>query len=292
MKKIFTLTLATLITAFAFAGDENELKNFRFGLKVTPSVNWYKPDGKIMAGNGAGVKFGGGVILEFRLAKVASLQTGIQIDMDGGKIKYNNGGINTNGANTVSYDYTNADDVIAEYNSRPSDSLGSYQWYQTHNAYQLNERKFKCTYITIPLALKLKTKEIGSMTYFGQFGINSSIRWKANATDKVTQLPTSNTTGGANETKSKVDITKDMSFFTAAVNFGLGTEMNLSGSTSLLIGVNYNLGFLNVVKKQSGYLEKRTNGADMLANPGDYSQAPMPQIIKSNGVVLTVGVLF
>jgi Outer membrane protein beta-barrel domain len=292
MKKILT------ITAFAFAGQfalaqngENELKNFRFGLQVSPSINWYKPDGKIMAGNGVGVKFGGGVILEFRLAKVASFQTGIQINTEGGKIKYNNGGVDAPNANTVSYYYSNTDDVIDKFNSAPTDSLGAAVYNQSHTHYQLNERKFKATYITIPLMLKLKTKEIGTMTYFGQFGINSSFRWKATADDQLTVLKPSANPGGT-DSKSKIDITKDMALFKASLAFGAGFEMNLSGSTSLLVGLNYNLGFTNVVKGDSGYLEKKTNGANIVTNATDYSQVKMPQVIKSNAVVLTVGILF
>src|ERR1035437_2300151 len=109
MKKLLIISIMALIADVAFAGEgENELKNFRFGLKVTPSVNWYKPDGKIIAGNGVGVKFGGGLVMEFRLAKVISIQTGVQIDMDGGKVKYNNGAVlTTPSANSVSYFYNN-----------------------------------------------------------------------------------------------------------------------------------------------------------------------------------------
>jgi hypothetical protein len=279
MKKLLTITLVALFAGSASA-QENELKNFRFGLKVTPSVNWLKPEGKIIGKNGAVVKFGGGLITEFRLAKVASIQTGIQIDLDGGRVKYNNGGYNTPGANTVSYYYSNPDDNIVEYTSvSPSDSTGTY----TH--YQLNERTYKMTYITIPLMLKLKTKEIGTMTYFGQFGINSSFRWKAKANDELTVLK--GTATGATESKSNIDITKDVSFYTAALNFGAGAEMNLSGSTSLLIGLNYNLGFTNAVKNNSDYLQKRTNTTSTTATFG-----PMPQSLKSNAIVLTVGVLF
>ena len=32
------------------------------------------------------------------------------------------------------------------------------EYYKAHTHYQLNEREFKATYITIPLILKLKTK--------------------------------------------------------------------------------------------------------------------------------------
>nr|MBA3972127.1 outer membrane beta-barrel protein [Bacteroidota bacterium] len=248
MKKILTITVLSLASKFNFAQDgANELKNFRFGLKVTPSVNWYKPEGKLIAGNGAVVKFGGGLMLEFRLAKVASFQTGLQIDLEGGKVKYNNGGVSANNATTVSYYYSNTDDVIEEYNSSPSDSSSSYTYNQSHTHFQLNERKYKATYITIPLMLKLKTKEIGTMIYFGQFGFNTSFRWKATADDKVTVLaPSSNP--GANDTKSKISVTRDMAFFKASLAFGGGFEMNLSGTTSLVVGVNYNLGFTNAVK--------------------------------------------
>lgn len=282
MKKLLTIFIMALIANIAFAGDgENELKNFRFGLKVTPSVNWYKPDGKIMAANGAGVKFGGGLVLEFRLAKVISIQTGVQIDMDGGKIKYNNGALlNTPAANSVSYYFNNADSKIVKY----SDTYANDPAY-TH--YQLNERQYKISYITIPLTLKMKTKEIGTMTYFGQIGVNTSIRWKATANDNVQVIRDLTGELGTTATQSKLDITKDVSLVHETLNFGLGTELNLSGSTSIVFGLNYNLGFTNVVKSESDYLERRVNDSY-----GIGTLSHMPQSFKSNAIVLTVGVLF
>jgi hypothetical protein len=281
IKTILTITIMLLTANIMHAQDgENELKNFRFGLKFTPSVNWYKPDGKIIEPNGAAIKYGGGLILEFRLASVVSVQTGLQIDVNGGKTKYNNGGLSNPNANTVSYYYQNVDDKISKY-----DSLLAYSLSHTH--YQLNERSYNITYITIPLALKMKTKEIGSLTYFGVIGINNSFRWKANANDKLTVIDDVTHTLAATASKSKVDVTKDISFYTASLNFGLGTELNLAGSTSLTFGLNYNLGFTNVVKKESDYLERRANNALGLGTFSD-----MPQKLKSNAVVLTVGVLF
>lgn len=295
MKKILTITALALFAQVALA-QENEIKNFRFGLVIDPSVNWLKPEGKIIGKNGAGVKFGGGVILEFRLAKVASLQTGIRIHGEGGKVKYNNDALQNPNSNIVSYFYTTADDVIAAYQAADS-STAFYSVNSTKGKthYQLNERQYKATYITIPLVLKLKTKEIGTMTYFGQFGINSSFRWKATANDEVTEIKQL-TTGfalGASETKTKVDVTKDVALFKAALTFGLGAEMNLSGSTSLTFGLNYNLGFTNFVKGDSDYLAKRTNASDYdSANQTKVVVSKMPQELKSSAVVLTVGVLF
>ena len=293
MKKIAIISALAFITQLALAQDEGrEAKNVRFGLKVTPSIDWYKPEGKIMTGNGAVPKIGGGLIVEFRLAKVASLCTGVQIDLDGGKIKYHNDGIANNNSNTVSYYYNNLDEIVENYNSRPSEVAAGASFDLTHTKYQLNERVYKATYVTIPFCVKLKTNQIGLMTYFGQVGINNSFRWKATANDKVTVLPTTLGLGGASDSKSKIVITKEMNFYTASLYLGAGCEMNLSGSTSLLLGLNYNLGFTSVTKKSSETLEKQTNGPSFTNGGTDYTEEKMPQSVKSNAVVLTIGVLF
>lgn len=284
MKKAFAIASMAIMSVSMFAQDgENELKNFRFGLKAAPLVNWYQPEGKIISPYGAKIGFTGGLITEFRLSKVVCVETGAQIDVTGGKLQFNNGGPSNPGANTVSYFYNTLDDAIVKYkDAEPAD---------IH--YQLNSRNYKVTYVTIPILLKMKTKEIGGFTYFGQIGINNSFRWRAFANDELQVINDATNTLGSNESKSKVDITKDMSFYTASLNFGFGAEMNLSGTTSLVFGLNYNLGFTNVVKNNSDYLGRRAN--DPLysnSNTNAYTSTKMPQQVKANGVVLTVGVLF
>jgi hypothetical protein len=293
MKKILIITAIALTANLTYGQEEgdNELKNFRFGLKITPSINWSKPDGKIILSNGPVLRYGGGLITEFRLSKVVSVETGVQIDVDGGKLKYNNGGPTNANANTVSYYYYGLDDKIAPY-----DPILSSNTSYTH--YQLNERNYRVTYITIPLALKMKTKEIGDMTYYGQIGMNNSFRWRANADDELQVINDMSNTLGAKESKTKVDITKDVTFYTASLNFGIGSEINFSGSTSLTFGLNYNLGFTNVVKNYTEtepyYLARRANNADYnpISNSSAYTVSSLPKNIKSNAILITIGVLF
>ncbi len=290
MKKVLTIIAVIAISGnLMVAQDEgnNDLKNFRFGLKVTPSVNWYQPDGKLISANGIRARYGGGLITEFRLSKVVCIETGAQIDVDGGKVKYNNGGPSDAGSNTVSYYYNNLDDKIAVY-----DPVLAYSPSYTH--YQLNERTYKITYITVPVALKMKTKEIGDFIYYGQIGVNNSFRWKGFADDELQVINDATNVLGSKESKTKVDITNDMSIYTASLNFGLGAEMNLSGTTSLTFGLNYNSGFTNVVSSNSSYLERRVNDAtySSSSNSGAYTLTKMPQAIKTRGLILTVGILF
>jgi hypothetical protein len=276
MRKIFTIGLFTLTTSFIFS--QGDVRNFRFGLKVTPTVNWFKPDGNIISNNGVGLKYGGGLILEYLMGKIISIQSGVQIDVNGGKVKYNNGAtLSTPNSNSVSYFYNNLNSAIVNYD--PTLSSAS----NTH--YQLNDRSYNISYITIPLTLKMKTKEIGNLTYYGQFGINNSFRWKATATDDVQQITPAGL--GTSQRISKIDVTKDVSLYTAALNMGLGAEMNLSGSTSLTFGLNYLLGFTNIVQSNSSYLERQS-----IDGNGNVINSKMPQQLKSSVVALLVGVLF
>lgn len=287
MKQILTITALALVTSCVFAQDDQASKNVRFGLMVSPSVNWLKSGEKIIEKDGVGMKFGGGLALEFRLTNVAVFATGLMINTSGGKVKYKNDLTGTPSSSYVTYFYDKENEEIAEF--QPAyDAYTDATTNTGMNRYDLcliNERKYSVTYVTLPLTLKLRTKEIGSLTYYGMFGVNSSFRVAAKATDEVQKQ--SKTTGNwlSPETISKSDIKKDVSLFNEALNMGLGVEWNLSGTTSLVIGANYLLGFTNVVKGESDYLNKYTEG-------GPYYGSPLKQSLKSNSIGLTVGVLF
>ncbi|MGL5892881.1 MAG: hypothetical protein ACRC3B_23515, partial [Bacteroidia bacterium] len=130
---------------------------------------------------------------------------------------------------------------------------------------------------TIPLTLKLKTNEIGYLTYFGQFGVNASVRARSRVNDEINLVP-----GGAGETPEKLMNSNDMQLMKLALNGGLGAEYNIQGSTSLVFGINYINGFTNVAKKESRYLFR---------TPTNNNNA-LKQDFRANAVQITVGVLF
>jgi hypothetical protein len=271
MNKIILLGLSLLTVNASFAQDDVEkIRNFRFGLKVTPSVTWLKSEDKKIQSNGAVLRYGGGLVVEYRLAKVVSFISGIQIDVDGGKTKYIN-----DGTNKAIYNYDNVDETILKFSLDDTANTN-------YTRYQLNNRSYNFTYVTLPVGLKLKTKEIGMVTYFGQIGLNTSVRWKTKSNDELTNI-----TNAANDSKEKLIITKDVNLVRMSLNAGLGGEINLSGSTSLLIGLNYCPSFTNVLKKESSYVERKVIEAN-----GTVRYEKYPHIIKSNAVVLTVGILF
>jgi hypothetical protein len=250
MKKIslFTLLFSLLFVCNSIKAqdDENNLKNFRFGLHATPAIAWYKPDNeKIFESNGSKLKFAYGLSTEFRLNKVASFATGLNINYSGGTIDFVEDSIH------YSVENNNVVDV-----------------------FYIDSRVFNTVYVDIPLTLKMKTPEIGAMTYFGQFGANLGILTKARADDKGT---IGNTAG---EVKNEnVDISKDMSFLSIGLNVGAGAEYNLAGSTSLVFSVNYHNGFTNILQKKSDFLTNKKG-------------EKIAMDVQSNYLSLTIGVLF
>ncbi len=270
-KKILPLFFAATFISSAFAQDAGS-KSFRFGLKVAPSLNWYTPeDSKKFESAGLNFKFAWGLMTEFKLADVASIATGLQLDADGGKLTFKDSAYYlVSNEEAVKFDKDN----IATY---LSDTTGKYK------PYILKERNYNVKYVTLPAIIKMKTKEIGHMTYFGQFGVNLSFKTKGIVNDEVDdgKTPTEDIV-----TLKDMDISDDFQLFRTQLSVGAGVEYNLAGSTSLVAGINYNRGFSNALRKESRYLFD----IDKSVNPFTYSN--VNQKATSHNVALTVGILF
>lgn len=117
-------------------------QKFHFGLKITPSMAWIKPDNKGTDRDGYRVGFSYGVQTEFRFQDNYAIASGVQVAYRGGNLKSN---------------------VL--------DSTGANVGHITN--------KFKLQYVEIPICLKMKTNEFGKYRYYGQFGFSPSFRIKA-----------------------------------------------------------------------------------------------------------------
>ncbi len=103
----------------------------------------------------------------------------------------------------------------------------------------------KYQYIEVPITLKLKTNEIGYMTYYGQIGFGTAFNIAAKSDFDMID-PAS----GKIVRETDEDIMSNTSLFKASLIVGAGLEFNFSGNTSAMIGVTYNNGFTNILKDQ------------------------------------------
>lgn len=268
MKKVLAFFFAATFT-MSLTAQENDLKNFRFGLTISPSMNWLAPDNtKKFESLGAGLGFGFGAQMEFRLNDNYSIVTGLGLRYDKGEIDY----LSASSADSTYY-MLNSDEAFLEAGSAWPTSFGTDTSY-----YLLKSRSFNINYINIPFALKMKTKEIGYIRYFGQFGLDLGLKVKTRV-DDVNYV-----NGSANEsTTSDLNLDDGTQLFRTGMNVGGGIEYNLSGSTSILCGIHYHMAFTNSLKKEDDYLRK---------DNGSGSLVPIEQKAMARGLYLTVGILF
>jgi hypothetical protein len=247
MKKyvLSSISFVMIFASVSVSAQDNGSSNlFHFGLKIAPALSWFTPGETMLAGGGPGLGFSYGLTTEFGFTKNYAFSTGLEILNANGKLKF-----------TDSTLYTLPDATHPKMT----------------DTFLLQKRTYKLRYVDIPLLLKLKTNKIGAMTYFGQFGFDLAVLWKATADDNVTGVTTSNT---------DIDISKDVNFIRLALNVGLGLEYNLAGTTSFMLSINYDNGFINALKKNSETLFAKN------------FNTPFPQNAVFNYIGLNIGILF
>lgn len=298
MKKLILLAgiifgLSHITSAQVSVSEDNDIKNFRFGLKGGLSLDWLNIDNdkKFVAG-GVGLGYHWGLQLEFRLNKTLSFVSGLSLTTNSLKIDYTG----ASSSDTVLYILDN-DENFVDF-AGDTASVISSMLTETNSVFWLKSRAIKANYVNIPVALKMKTKEIGYFTYFGQFGLNIGIRTGGKTNDDVDRLvfkndsmvTTNNLYGSNTEFTStqneKLDLTSAVQPVRLGLKIGGGAEYNFSGSTSMYFEINYNHYFTNALRKESretylntfDYVDKAFENVGAKAVPGSVS--------------LTVGVLF
>ena len=259
MKKLFYIvaiaSIAFPLRAQEATPEKNEFdKKFRFGLRVTPQPTWITSNDKISSRKGIGFGFGFGLNLEYHFSNIAALLTGIGGDLESGSINYN---APTTESRIQYWMNSSKEFVVPGKDNKAKNTV-----------YTLKSRKINTTYVTIPIILKLSTKEYNGLKYFGMFGGELGIRTKIKGTDTYVESGKFNDTTGVYEKKfgeteePSIDLKEEASKvpLRLGMNAGIGCEYRLGGSTSLLFSINYFRSFTNTMKSKSIYTYSATDG--------------------------------
>lgn len=293
MKKfLYTISTALVLTS-AVAQDKGADfdKKFRFGLRITPQPTWFSSSDNKNKPYGANFGFGFGLNMEFKFSNVASLQTGIGGDFEGGKLQYTQDPANNY---AVFYLQNSGGDFV-----EPKKGSTSIEANAGNTKYFLKDRTIKTTYVTIPALMKLSTNEYSGFKYFGLFGVELGIRVKATANDNYvnsykyssTGVLAVNYAGEGASSQSNININKDCSLIPMrlGLNVGAGTEYRLGGSTSAFVSINYFRSFTNLMRNESKYLVYNVD-TDLATGANTY------YFIKQNLVLsairINLGILF
>ncbi len=101
-------------------------------------------------------------------------------------------------------------------------------------------------YITIPVGLRIKTEEIGYLRYFGEFGLDPKVVVSGKA-----DIPSAGIKGKAAMTEIRR--------FNAGYHLLGGIDYSIDGSTSLILGLEFENNFFDITKDIDGQEKDRTS---------------------------------
>ncbi len=230
MKKlhILIISLIILVATNNIYAQKKERSTLQLGAKISPNISWLNPDATNFSSNGTKIKFSWGFIADFKFAEKYSFSTGFSINSTGGKIIHPDS-TTTLGNGSLSRDIT-------------------------------------IRYVEFPLSVKMKTRQFGYFTFFGQVGLGLGMRLAARSDDTF-----SSAIGSAPTIKNDVKIEDQVEFFRLSMILAAGVEYSLGGSTSLFGALSFNNGFTNVFNYNTPFTKADAN---------------------SNTVDLSVGILF
>ena len=249
MKQLSLVFLASLTFFTSVNLNAQEDRKVRLGLALNPNLGWIRLDNSGYNNEGvrAGLQYG--LVADLRLFGDPnySFSTGFTILHAGGKLSYH--------------------DAVTDPNTNLEIAA------QTDARYKLN-------YIDIPLAVKLRSNEIGYMHFWGIFGGEMGWRINANADFETTSAL------GKTELNDE-NIADDVALFRADLVVGAGLEYTISGDTRLVVGLIYHNGLTNVLK---GDALLESNGTTVISNGKSSTDEELRN--RLNYVTLRLGIMF
>jgi opacity protein-like surface antigen len=249
MKKI---TLFTLLTLSAIITNAQDFQKFKIAARFSPGIAWMKPDSKYITNEGNVARFGFGISMDIHFTENYAFGTGLEVTRMGGSLSY---------LNSARYD--GVDYVLSR------------------------TRDYRLQYVEVPLTLKLRTNEIGYITYWGQFGIVPGLNINAKGDDEIDFLYGKSDTGWSETDRKSIssedeDIKNDINIFRVGLLIGAGIEYSLSGNTAVLAGITYNNGFTDVLDGDLVVTDESDKPVFEGGNPKKNEMKSMSNILQLN----------
>ncbi len=217
--KVLTLILFGLLFLNLSAQEDNfsndpvaklpdDNQKYRFGLQFNPNISWLKVNTSGYSASGNKFGFSYGLSFEYLMTKNYLFSTGLTV-------------LNTKAK------------LVHHLINIPSIEL---------------IEEFELKYVEVPILLKLRTNEIGYLTYYGQFGFMAGFKFRDNSTTEYNS--TSSFGFNITPTLEPSDV-NEFNFFNLSLVIGGGIEYNISGNTTLMLGVTFSNGFIDQINKET-----------------------------------------
>jgi hypothetical protein len=213
-----TTILVAFLAAFSVVfSTQSSAQDIKMGLAISPNTAWMVSTDYDHVTRGPKVNFGFEFIADVLFSENYALGLGVHVFNTGGDVRY------------VVQDTVSA-------------------------AFLMNvDRTYSLQYVELPLTFKMRTNQIGYTTVFGRFGLGIGMNIKAEADESRYRSYLEGSEGisaydGVVPLPDQKAIDSDIKLFRASMIVGGGIERTLSGTTALVVGVNYNASFTNTHK--------------------------------------------
>jgi len=199
----------------AFTAAMVNAQDLRFGIYASPVISWFNTDISEVRNEGARAGFNFSVTLENYFSSNYALTGGLSIINSSGRIV---------SEDTTLFKFPNFTSEVA-----PG-----------------NPVIYRIRYLSIPAGIKLKTNEIGFLTYYADLGLDPKIVIRGRA-----DIPSVNIAGE----KAMTEIKR----FNIGYHLIGGIDYSLDGTTSLILGLGFESNFFDITKDTGTQPDDRTS---------------------------------
>jgi hypothetical protein len=207
MRKLFTIIISLIFAIQIHA------QKAKFGVFIDPQISWLSPDSRSVISDEVALGIYGGLIIDKYFQENYAIHTGISIGRQSGSLKFED------------------ESYILAYGETDTLPAGT-------------TLELSLNYITVPLGLKLKSNQIGYLSYYALVGFTNQFNIKAHATSSEGTL-------------SKSDVSEEVNMYNLSYHFGVGVEYAVSEDTALTFGITYHNGFIDITKNENAKVNTR-----------------------------------
>ncbi len=221
-------------------------EDVRFGFQASPVLSWMNTDNNRINGSGQNLGLKLGMLGEFYFRDNYAVSSGIGFWFNaGGRLLHEYPGI-----------YWDPAILPPGVDTMPG----------------MVKLRYGIQFVEIPIGLKMRTKEFGYNRFYVEPALTLGFKTQARGTA---------TGQGLGEEVEKINIRKEVNPFNLSWGIGAGLERSLSQSTSLVLGLAFQVGFADLT---------RNRGQTFVPNRTEPVREDSKG--KANGLILRLGVLF
>lgn len=216
MKRLLSLCLLSMLVLSAGA-------QWKIGLKLAPQLTWASPDNKNTSSNGTRINAAYGLMADYFFAENYAIGTEFCVNSMGANV------------NVIKDKYSR---VVYASKSYGHDSTGDVQ------------RDYKMQYFSIPVLVKMRTKEEHGMRFYAEFGFNFSFQFKAKSDVVFGKESLSNVDVNAPDdidnylviNNSNQTLLNGTNTIRTSLIIGAGIQKTISGGSAIVAGIRYDNG--------------------------------------------------